>query len=145
MTALAASLSSSFALALKAGGWLGTNSSEASTFFFVGAFLIPVVVWLLVKWRRTMALPWMLAGASVSILVIVAFIFVPGWDGVAHLLFLDRSIPNRLWIGIGFASTVIMVILIRELSSSRRPDGSSLPPSHSYSSPRRPGSRSPCG
>ena len=143
---MAATLSSSFALALKAGGWLGTNSSEASTFFFVGIFLLPVVVWLLVKWRRTMAFPWMLVGASVSTLVILAFIFVPGWDGLAHLLFLDRTIPNRLRIGIGFASLVIMVILIRELSRDRRP-GRIFAACHSRSSSshRRARSRSRCG
>ncbi|RZS67912.1 hypothetical protein EV187_0334 [Agromyces ramosus] len=118
---VAATLSSSFALALKSGGWLGTNASEASTFFFVGIFLLPVVVWLLVRSRRTMAFPWMLVGASASTVVILAFIFIPGWDAVAHLLFLDRTMPNRLRIGLGFASLVITVILIRELSRDRRP------------------------
>jgi hypothetical protein len=118
---LASILSSSFALSLKAGGWIGLNSSEASTFFYVGALLIPVVVWLLVRWRRTLAFPWMLVGASASVLVIAAFIFIPGWDAVAHLLFLDRTLPGRLRLGLGFASIVIMVILIRELTRDRRP------------------------
>lgn len=114
-------LSSSFALSLKAGGWIGLNSSEASTFFYAGALLIPVVAWLLVRWRRSLAFPWMLVGASASVLVIAAFIFIPGWDALAHLLFLDRSLPGRLRLGIGFASIVIMVILIRELTHDRRP------------------------
>jgi hypothetical protein len=120
--ALAAALSSSFALALKAGGWLGTNSSEASTFFFIGAFLMPVVVWTVIRLRKIgTGAPWMLLGASISVFVIFAFIFIPGWDQIAHVLFLDRTIPARLRLGVGFASLIVTVLLIAGLSKDRRP------------------------
>lgn len=119
-SALAASLSSSFALALKAGGWLGTNASEASTFFFAGALLIPLVAWFAVRSRRP-GTWWMMVGASAAVLLVLAFMFVPGWDVIAHLLFLDRTIPNRLRIGVGVASFVLMVLFMRELSPERRP------------------------
>jgi hypothetical protein len=63
----------------------------------------------------------MLIGAGASVLVILAFIFVPGWDLVAHALFLDRTIPNRLRLGLGFASFLMTVLLIPLLSRDRRP------------------------
>jgi len=114
--------SSSFAMSLRAGGWLGMNPPEASTFFLVGAFLTPVVVWVLVRSRRDRrAVPWMLVGAVASLLVILAFIFVPGWDALAHVLFLDRSTDNRLRLGLGFASFLITVLLIPLLEKDRRP------------------------
>lgn len=119
---LAALGSSSFARALPVGGWLGANPSEASTFLLVGIFLTPAVVWLLLRLRRDGGrAPWMLIGAGASVLVILAFIFVPGWDLVAHALFLDRTIPNRLRLGLGFASFLMTVLLIPLLSRDRRP------------------------
>ena len=43
---LARTVSSSFSEALRRdAGFLGTNSSEASTFFLIGAFLLPIVCW----------------------------------------------------------------------------------------------------
>lgn len=119
---LAALGSSSFAMSLRAGGWLGTNPSEASTFFLVGAFLAPAVVWMLMRRRRDgQRTPWMLIGAGVSLLVVIAFVFVPGWDAIAHALFLDRSTNTRLRIGLGFASFLIAVLLIPLLDRDRRP------------------------
>lgn len=119
---LAALGSSSFAMALRAGGWLGTNPSEASTFLLVGIFLTPVAVWLLLRLRRDgQRTPWMLVGAGASVVVILAFIFIPGWDAIAHALFLDRTIPNRLRIGLGFASFLMTVLLIPLLDRDRRP------------------------
>lgn len=121
LTSLASGMASSFSESLKAGGFLGANSSEASTFFFVGAMLIPVVIWLIVRRTRAGRLPWMAIGASLAILLFVAFIFVPGWDPIAHLLFLDRTITTRVRIGIGLASIVVLVALIRDLDKGHRP------------------------
>ncbi|SFR86423.1 hypothetical protein SAMN05428970_3302 [Agromyces sp. CF514] len=122
LTYLAQTVSSSFALALKSGGWLGLNSSEASTFLLAGAFLIPVVVWLVIRRVRARGpVPWAMVGASAVILLLIAFLYVPGWDAVAHLLFLDRTLPPRLRAGMGLASIIIVVLLLAELSERMRP------------------------
>jgi len=109
-------VASSFGQALGHGGFLGQNSSEASGFFLIGFFLLPVAIWLIVRGRRSgTGVPWvLLAGVAVSLLLL-AYLFVPGWDPIAHLLFLDRSTSVRARIGLGLASFVILVFLIREL------------------------------
>ncbi|MEL4319008.1 hypothetical protein WJX64_08340 [Leifsonia sp. YIM 134122] len=120
--ALASAVGSSFTRALKTGGFLGLNSSEASTFFFVGAFLIPVVGWLIVRAARARRrLPWELIALTAAIVVFLAFLFVPGWDAIAHLLLLDRTTPNRVRIGVGLASIVMVVFIVKELSTEFRP------------------------
>lgn len=110
-------IAASFSEALnRDAGFLGTNSSEASTFFYIGIFLIPVVGWAIyhsARARRT--LPWPLIGLLACVALFAAFVFIPGWDAVAHLLFLDRSTESRLRIGLGVASLGLLVYLIRYL------------------------------
>lgn len=114
--------SSSFARALLAGEWYGTNPSEASTFFLTGLFLLPVVAWLAVlRWRAKERLPWPAIGASATMLLIFAFEYVPGWDAVARLMLFDQVLPNRLRMGLGFASAVVVITLAAELRTARRP------------------------
>ncbi|PJJ61729.1 DUF7657 domain-containing protein [Compostimonas suwonensis] len=119
---LAASIASSFSEALNTQGWglLGPNASEASTFFFVGAFLIPVVVWAAIRLKRSeKRLPWMLLLTVAAIALFLAYVFVPGWDGLSRLFLLDRTTVGRLRMGIGFASFVIAVVLAGTLSARR--------------------------
>lgn len=114
-------IGSSFSEALKnGGGFLGINSSEASTFFLIGAFLIPVVVWIAYRAARTRTvLPWTLFGLVAAILLFVAFSYLPGWNVIAHLLFLDRTSDGRIRIGLGLASFAILGYVIRSLDESR--------------------------
>ena len=114
---LVRTMSSSFSDALnRDGGFLGTNSSEASSFFFIGLLLIPVVVWAIVRSaRRRTTLPWVLIGLTAVVVLFAAFVFIPGWDAVAHLLFLDRSSESRIRIGLGVASIALLVYVIRYL------------------------------
>ncbi|MCU1406736.1 MAG: hypothetical protein JWQ43_3039, partial [Glaciihabitans sp.] len=113
-------IASSFTQALKVGGLLGQNSSEVSTFFLVGMFALPVVVWILVRQaRRHAALPWLLISMAAAIVVLVAFMVLPGWDAISHLLLLDRTTPNRAKIGLGLASFVIVPLIISYLDAVR--------------------------
>ena len=119
----AQTISSPFSEALvNSAGFLGTNSSEASTFFLVGAFLAPVVVWTIVMRRRAgQRAPWELIGLSLAFLLFLAYAFVPGWDAIAHLLFLDRSSPGRMRIGMGLAAFAIVPYVLREVAGLGRP------------------------
>ena len=114
-------IGSSFSEALRyGGGFLNINSSEASTFFLIGAFLIPVVAWVAYRAvRARTVLPWTSFGLVASILLFTAFSYLPGWDSIAHLLFLDRTSDGRLRIGLGLASFAILGYVIRSLDESR--------------------------
>jgi hypothetical protein len=117
LLSLARAVSSSFSESLKrGGGFLGTNSSEASTFFFIGIFMIPIVGWIVYRSIKNRAvLPWTLIGLTVSVLVFLAFYYLPGWDAVAHLLYLDRTTEGRSRIGLGIASIAMLAYILRYL------------------------------
>jgi hypothetical protein len=102
-------------------GFLGLNSSEASTFFFVGVVLIPVVVWIVISRRRSrLPLPWLAIAMTAVVVLFAAWIFVPGWDWLSHLLALDRTMAGRVRIGLGVASFALVACVIRE-SEGRMP------------------------
>lgn len=116
----AMTISSSFTQSLDAGGLFKENPSEASTVFLIGAFLIPVVAWIVVReWRTRSAWVWPLAGLSGSLVVIAAFLHIPGWDGLAHLLFLDLMTGNRARIGLALASIATIPFIIDYLDKTQ--------------------------
>ena len=120
-------ISSSFSQALPAGGLLSQNASEASSAFFVGAFLIPVTVWIVLRQRKLgQRPPWVLLALTASIVVFALFLFVPGWDAIAHLLFLDRTTDNRVRIGVAMASFAIVPIIIRYFDDTATRAGATL-------------------
>ena len=121
LLSLARAVSSSFSESLKRGaGFLGTNSSEASTFFFIGIFLLPVVAWIVYRSaKQRLVLPWALLGLSAVIVLFLAFFYLPGWNGVAHLLFLDRTSEGRMRIGLGLVSLAILGYVIRYLDEHK--------------------------
>jgi hypothetical protein len=110
-------IGSSFSQSLKnASGFLGDNSSEASTFFLLGVFLIPVAVWIIVRRARARAaLPWTTILTVGALLFMFAYMAIPGWEAIAHVLFLDLSSAPRMIIGIGFASFVLVGSIARDL------------------------------
>jgi hypothetical protein len=122
LLSLASAVGSSFTQALNAqrSGFLGPNSSEASTFFYIGIFLLPVVGWIVVRQaRRRRTLPWVLIGLTSIVVVLLAFLYVPGWDPVARLLLLDKTTANRVRIGMGLASLGLLAYTIAYLDEHR--------------------------
>jgi len=83
--------------------------------------MVPIVGWIIFRAAQAkQALPWMLI-ALVSVLVVfVAFSFLPGWDAIAHLLFLDRTSENRIRIGLGLASFAILALILRHLEKDTK-------------------------
>ncbi|MDR1426672.1 MAG: hypothetical protein LBJ08_02795 [Bifidobacteriaceae bacterium] len=95
------------------------NDSESSAFVLTFLFLAPVAAWCLVAlWRRKHKLDWNLAAALAVIVLVLAYWYLPGWDGLAHLLFLDRSPLSRSLPGPGLEALVMVPVVgraIREL------------------------------
>ncbi|MAN74825.1 MAG: hypothetical protein CME84_12160 [Henriciella sp.] len=123
LQSIAALFGSSFTASLQnAGRFLDGNASESATFFLPAVFLLPVIVWVVVRaWRSRRADVWPLLLAVVGGIVLLAYIAIPGWDAVAHLLLLDRSTPVRARIGLGFGSFVVVILLLGMLSRRNRP------------------------
>ncbi len=121
--AFARTLGASFSESLQnAGGFLGINSSEASSFFLLGIFLVPAGVWVAVRRRRRGAgLPWTMVGLLAFLVLVLAFIFVPGWNVIAHLLYLDLTNGTRMRIGIGLASFALIGVVARDLDEEDSP------------------------
>ena len=119
---LTRAIGSSFSESLKnEAGFLGINSSEASTFFLLGVFLLPVGVWIAVRRRRSRAgAPWLTISLLAFLALILAFMLVPGWNALAHVLFLDLSNGTRMRIGVGFASFVLVGSIAKDLDDDDR-------------------------
>lgn len=99
---------------------LGSNPSEASTFLLPGVFLAVSLVWLIVRSVRLHAGVDWLAVALLGVgLLFAAYLFVPGWDGLSHLLLLDRTTPGRLRMGIGILGVVIMIVVAARIDALR--------------------------
>ncbi len=120
---LARTIASSFSEALiNHDGFLGLNSSEASTFFFFGAFVLPsaLIAGFLLKRRTGGRAPWELIGLTAGALLLFAYVMIPGWDALAHLLFLDRTTAIRLRIGLGVASFAMIPFAVRAVEEVGR-------------------------
>ncbi len=107
-----------FSLALRDGSSLGirSNSSEASTFVLVGGFLALVALWIVLRaWRTRRFLDVPLLAAAACGTVFMAFLYVPGWDRLAHLMLLDRVPAERMQLGLGLVSIVVIGLVVHAL------------------------------
>lgn len=101
---------------------LGPNSSESSTFFLVGVFLLIPLTWLVIQsWRRSRHVEWLAVAVMLCGIVFVAFLLVPGWDAIAHLLQLDRVTAERMRSGLGLLSLVLVAIFVHRADAVGRP------------------------
>jgi hypothetical protein len=97
------------------GGVFGVNASESSTFLLVGLFLAVPITW---GWIRTIrrhgwrGSDWIAASTLAALVLFLAFYFIPGWDAIARLLFLDRTTVPRIRIGIGLLSFVMVAVFL---------------------------------
>lgn len=120
-------LSGPLSLSLEASGGqaFGSNSSEASTFMLPGMFLSVVLLWLFIdNLRRRRGVDWLSVCLLAVGALLLAYMFVPGWDSISHLLLLDRTTYGRARIGFGLLSVVVVVVLTMRL---RERDDAGIP------------------
>jgi hypothetical protein len=92
---------------------LGPNSSEASTFFLTGLFLVPAIIWLMSRqFRASRSVDPLSFGIVAALAVFSAFAFLPGWDPVARVMLLDRVFVDRMLIGFGLLSFLAPLALV---------------------------------
>ncbi len=98
----------------------GANSSEAATFLLPGLFLFAVLIWHVVeRFRRARRVDWVSIAILFIGLLFAAFMFLPGWDPIAHVLLLDRTTYGRLRMGFGLVSVVMIVIACLRVAERR--------------------------
>jgi hypothetical protein len=99
-------------------GGLSVNQSEAAAPLMVVVFLVPALLWVL--WaglRRRRALDWPVLATVVVLGVLFAFLLVPHWDALAHLLLLDRSTDARLRLAFDLLGLVAVVLVASRLDA----------------------------
>ncbi|MET0866161.1 MAG: hypothetical protein ABWZ98_17655 [Nakamurella sp.] len=97
-------------------GDLGPNSSEAATPVLIGLFLLLPLAWFVVRdWRVDHRRQWMMIACIAVTVVLFAFLFIPGWDPIAKLLLLDRTVTNRARMGLALLCIVAIGLLVRRL------------------------------
>ncbi|MFB2557316.1 DUF7657 domain-containing protein [Herbiconiux liangxiaofengii] len=97
-------------------GALGPNESESSTALMFVVFLFVPLAWLLYRdWTTKRRVDWTIAGTVAVTVLIFAFLYVPGWDRIAHLILIDRSPGSRMRLAFAILAIVAVVVLIRRL------------------------------
>ena len=99
------------------------NASEGSSFLFVGLFLLPSACWLVVRrWRSDRQVDWLIVALLSCVTLFLAFVYLPGWDAIAHLMLLDRTTSHRIVIGLGLVSFFLLAVVVQRLAElGRRP------------------------
>ena len=104
-----------------AGGLLGPNSSEAATPLLFGSFLlIPLLYFTIRDWRAARYVHWTMIACIAATALVIAFLVIPGWDALAHLILIDRTIVTRIRMALAILSLLSAALLIRRLD---RDDG----------------------
>ncbi|WP_157005783.1 hypothetical protein [Agromyces laixinhei] len=108
---------------------LGGNASEASTFLLPGLFLVVPFIWLIVRRLRAKnGVDWLAVALLGVGVLFAAYMFVPGWDALSHLLLLDRTTPGRLRMGFGILSLVMMVVVAARIDELKKFDRGRIVP-----------------
>ena len=103
---------------------LDQNPSEASSFFLIGLFLLVPLLWMGWRaWRTGDGIDVVPIALTVLLFVMIAFLVIPGWDALSHLLLLDRTTAARLRPGFGILSVVVMSVYTDHIDR-RRSSGS---------------------
>ena len=105
------------------GAPFGPNFSESSSFIMVGfVLLIPLIYWQIKYWEQLKRFSAFLIALICVWVIVSVFMFVPGWDNLAHVLFLDRVTVARYRYSFGMINFLLLILFLRnfiELSKSR--------------------------
>ncbi len=92
---------------------LGGNASEGSSVILLALFLLPGLVWILVRsFRKGVRVDWLVLCSLAVLVLFAAYLFVPGWEPLAHLLQLDRIAPERFRIAFVVLLPLYAVLVI---------------------------------
>ncbi len=93
-----------------------TNQSEASNFILLLPFMfIPGFLVLIAEYRRTHKLNWPLLLIQLCISLFLVYLFVPFFNPLYKLMFLNRVANVRLFIGLGLAGAIQLLLISKSL------------------------------
>jgi len=99
---------------------IDSNQSEASSPLLAGVLAAPVAVWLIVAdLRRRRRCSSVLVALLAVLAVFMVRLFAPHMDVLSQLTMLDRVPSNRLLLGMGMLSDVVLVTVAWQVSTSR--------------------------
>lgn len=94
---------------------LGPNASESATVILLGVFLLPGLIWFSARrWRAERVVDWLMVSTVACIGLFLAYLLIPGWDGLSHLLLLDRVQVSRMRMGFAVLLPVVFALVARE-------------------------------
>lgn len=101
-----------------AGSILGPNPSESAAAILLAVFLLPGLIWLIVQGRRrTGKLDLVMIAATVALLIMLAYLLVPGWDALARILLLDRVPVGRMRMVFVTLMPLFFALIAREVDA----------------------------
>ncbi|MFZ7089070.1 DUF7657 domain-containing protein [Curtobacterium sp. RRHDQ10] len=98
---------------------LAVNQSEAAVPILTAVFLVPGLVWCLVLAARRRRVDWPALGVLVTLALVTAFLQVPHWDRLAHLLLLDRTTDARMRLVFDVLAPIALAVVVRRLDAER--------------------------
>jgi len=120
---LAALFSGPFQRALQGGvtGIFAPNQSESAAPLLLVVFLLVAFVWAAFGRARVRAagVDWMLVAVVACTLFIGAFLLIPHWDSLAHLILIDRTVAARARLAFAILGVVGAVLLLRRIEQTQ--------------------------
>ncbi|WP_104192145.1 hypothetical protein [Cryobacterium sp. Y82] len=95
---------------------LGLNSSEASSVILLCFFVLPGLLWFVLQsLRKSQRTDWLLISVLACLGLILAYLFIPGWDELAHIIQLDRIPAERFRIVFVVLLPLVAVLTIEHI------------------------------
>jgi hypothetical protein len=96
--------------------YLGANQSEAAGVVLYAFFFLIPLAWIVVAdWRASRRLNWIALAVIGCTVFVTAYLLIPGWDAIAHLLFVDRTTVARIRLAYAILGIVSIVVLLKRL------------------------------
>jgi hypothetical protein len=105
----------------KVSGILASNQSESAAPLLLVIFLLIALVWAALARTRVRAagIDWMLLSVAACTLFVIAFLAIPHWDSLAHLIFIDRTVAARSRLAFAVLGVIGSVLLLRRIEQTQ--------------------------
>ncbi|MEB0201777.1 hypothetical protein QN354_08405 [Cryobacterium sp. 5I3] len=98
---------------------LGLNSSEGSSVILLSLFVLPGLLWFIARsLRHRGQTDWLLICCVGALALVMAYLLVPGWDDLAHVIQFDRVPPERFRIIFVVLLPVFAALVIERVDAS---------------------------